>query len=539
MEVESEGSGEPQTGAPIAGKPPEHLGRKPTFKEKVLGTKQIHETEEFVNLVKTGIMRMEFVEDNTSFPMFSIEPSTYREICKPWEDCLVVKLLGKSIGYGALCDKLRTMWKLSGGYEVRDVHHGYFLVKFDNAEDKGRAISGAPWLIYDHYLAVKPWTPDFVAANSRISTTLVWIRIPGLGFQFYNKNILLTLASAVGTPIKVDLNTHDMQRGKYARICVEIDLTKPVLGVVGLEGTWYNIEYEGLHLLCRRCGCYGHLARNCTTPQREENTSPMAAQATNAAAHLQGDAADTSTLRVAVDKGLGAVGQSQMAAEETLDAIGQTAMDTSATPAVTPAAIPAKPAIKCPEHAHGEWLVVEKRKKKLNGNLNVNQKKSAEIKSNFMSASNKGIKQSTGEPIKGTKKGMKSKTAGDKSGTEKIPLLVPLQFTTGSTVHDGNNSHATIVQRKKRMRKESTLNYVATPTVESHSTLTMSAGGTPIFMAADGTRSTVPLVAKGGNRYQMLSQEEDQQEKQPLRKDTMTGPTPFDPGEVKGVRNGP
>lgn len=105
--------------------------------------------------------------------MFSIDPKTKAEICKPFEDCLVVKLLGKSIGYGALCDKLKAMWKMSGGYEVRDVHHGYFLIKFDKKEDKERATSGAPWIIYYHCLVVKPWTPDFVASNSKVSTTVV------------------------------------------------------------------------------------------------------------------------------------------------------------------------------------------------------------------------------------------------------------------------------------------------------------------------------------------------------------------------------
>ncbi|XP_057443792.1 uncharacterized protein LOC130735941 [Lotus japonicus] len=208
---------------------------------------------------------MVYAEGDESFPMFSIDPRTYVEICKLLEDCLVVKLLGKHIGYGALCEKLRVKGKLSGGYEVHDVHHGYFLVNFDKKEDKGRVTSEAPWLIYDHYLAVKPWTPDFVAANSTINTIVVWIRIPGLGFQFYGKNILMTLASAVGTPIKVDLNTTYMHRGKFARICVEIDLNKPVLGVVGLEGTWYNVEYEGLHSLFLKCRYYGHLSRNCTT----------------------------------------------------------------------------------------------------------------------------------------------------------------------------------------------------------------------------------------------------------------------------------
>src|ERR1044072_3421384 len=127
-------------------------------------------------------MRMTLVEGNDFFPMFDFEESVYENICKPWEDCLIVKLLGKQIGYNALCERLKHMWKLSGGYEVRYVHHGYYLLKFDIDEDKKKVIFEAPWMIYDHYLPVKPWTPDFIAADSKISTTMVWIWIPGLGF---------------------------------------------------------------------------------------------------------------------------------------------------------------------------------------------------------------------------------------------------------------------------------------------------------------------------------------------------------------------
>jgi hypothetical protein len=143
-------------------------------------------------------------------------------------------------------------------------------VKFDVAEDRERATVGAPWLIFDHYLSVKPWTPDFVAAHAKIDTTMVWIRISGLGMQFFDESIILTLASGIGRPIRVDMNTVDMYRGRFARVCVEIDLDKPVVGKLCLRDAWYNVEYEGLHLLCSSCGCYGHIARNClvsiTTP---------------------------------------------------------------------------------------------------------------------------------------------------------------------------------------------------------------------------------------------------------------------------------
>ena len=142
-------------------------------------------------------MTLEYVNGNRLFPSFGMSEKAYDQMCKLWHNFLVVRLLVKHIGYGALCEKLRHIWKMSGGYEVRDIHHGYYLVKFDLDEDKEKAISGAPWMIYDHYLSVKPWTPDFVAANSKISTTLVWIRIPGLGFQFYDESVLLTLATGV------------------------------------------------------------------------------------------------------------------------------------------------------------------------------------------------------------------------------------------------------------------------------------------------------------------------------------------------------
>ncbi|XP_057452137.1 uncharacterized protein LOC130743944 [Lotus japonicus] len=324
-------------GGPPAGKPPEPT-RRPTFKEKVLGKETIEKRKQVQNLVDVGIMKKDFIDGNSYFPMFDFkENSVYDEICKPWVNCLVVKLLGKHIGYKALCERLRMLWKPAGGVEVRDLHHGYFLVQFDVLEDTERAMTGAPWMIYDHYLAVKPWTPDFVAANSEISTTAVWIRIPGLGFQFYDESILVTLASAVGTPIRVDMNTVDMQRGKYARVCVEIDLNKPVLGRVGLRGVWYNIEYEGLHLLCSNCGCYGHLARQCTgtpVPQPQTRTQTATTVSPTATATVAATTQDTRQ-------------------GTTLEP------DQQMTEGVDPGVKVAR--INCPESAHGDWMSVTKK----------------------------------------------------------------------------------------------------------------------------------------------------------------------------------
>lgn len=118
-------------------------------------------------------------------------------------------------------------------------------------------------MIFDHYLCVFHWSPEFAAPNARIQKMIVWVRFPGLNLLYYDESVLLGLASVVGRPIKVDQNTLRVERGRFARVCVEIDLSKPVVGKFWLKDHWYRIEYEGLHPICSKCGCYGHLSRNC------------------------------------------------------------------------------------------------------------------------------------------------------------------------------------------------------------------------------------------------------------------------------------
>ncbi|CAN1292677.1 hypothetical protein LINPERPRIM_LOCUS21682 [Linum perenne] len=56
--------------------------------------------------------------------------------------------------------------------------------------------------------------------------------------------------------------TADGERAKYARVCVEIDLSKPLLGRYDIDGTIYKIVYESLETICISCGHYSHLEQN-------------------------------------------------------------------------------------------------------------------------------------------------------------------------------------------------------------------------------------------------------------------------------------
>lgn len=95
---------------------------------------------------------------------------------------------------------------------------------------------------------------------------MVWIRFPNLNLLYYDESFLLSLTTAISNSVRVDSNTLNVEHGRFARICIEINLTKSVVRKFDVNGHWYKVQYEGLHIICASCGCYGRHTRNCSKP---------------------------------------------------------------------------------------------------------------------------------------------------------------------------------------------------------------------------------------------------------------------------------
>lgn len=63
-------------------------------------------------------------------------------------------------------------------------------------------------------------------------------------------------------------------RGKFARVCGEIDLDNPRILFVSVMGHIQLYEYEGLHQICFGCGQYGHKDELCPKLHSENNRVP-------------------------------------------------------------------------------------------------------------------------------------------------------------------------------------------------------------------------------------------------------------------------
>lgn len=61
---------------------------------------------------------------------------------------VVIKLLGRNIGYTALYNKVCALWKPKQGFRLVDAEKRYFFVKFQNKEDLKRVLCDGPWIVY-------------------------------------------------------------------------------------------------------------------------------------------------------------------------------------------------------------------------------------------------------------------------------------------------------------------------------------------------------------------------------------------------------
>ncbi|QHN86867.1 uncharacterized protein DS421_16g550010 [Arachis hypogaea] len=155
------------------------------------------------------------------------------------------------------------MWEKQDSIEVIDLRNNFFLVKFYSQEDLDYALIEGPLRIFYHYLSIKFWKPNFNPIETTIDTVAAWIRLPRLSIEYYEKSILEKIRNVVGRTLKVDSNTADKCPGKFVRLCVELDLTAPLISQYSINGVKYLVEYERIYDIFFSCGIIGHEKANC------------------------------------------------------------------------------------------------------------------------------------------------------------------------------------------------------------------------------------------------------------------------------------
>lgn len=120
-----------------------------------------------------------------------------------------------------------------------------------------------PGFIGEKFLAIKPWESYLKASKATFSFVAVWIRFLELPIEFYDPVVLREVGSAIGPVLRIDSYTASGSRARYARLCVQIDLSKPLITIIRVGHLRQKEMYEGISTLCFCYGRLRHKQENC------------------------------------------------------------------------------------------------------------------------------------------------------------------------------------------------------------------------------------------------------------------------------------
>ncbi|CAN1811456.1 Putative ribonuclease H protein At1g65750 [Linum perenne] len=171
---------------------------------------------------------------NPRCPKILFSDDEVKQFYKPWSKALVVRVLENSFGYLALIRRPEYLWAKGGRIQVSDLSNDFFLVRFSDAEDYQRDAFHGPWKIYDYYITVARWTPNF-NEEEPLRTILTWVRLPKLPIHYFNHIAVNRIGNHIGRTILV--------------VRLGIPLTQDLgqyLGVPILHGRTTKETYQGI-----------------------------------------------------------------------------------------------------------------------------------------------------------------------------------------------------------------------------------------------------------------------------------------------------
>ncbi|KAL4363646.1 hypothetical protein GQ457_04G012640 [Hibiscus cannabinus] len=217
QDVADMGSGESDTQGGAVG--------QPSFKETLLGTQKIGEEIPSITELDVEVKDEDVrIGGGSDLPEIWFSDRVHNAIDAKLAKSMIVRLLGKTIGYRALWNRIHSLWSPTGEISLIDLDNDY---------------------------------------EGHLSHIMVWVRLPNLPYRYYTKSLFRYIASAIGDVVKVDYNTAEGKRGRFARLAIVVDLNKPLVSGIVIDGKRQDIVYEGLPLICFSCGKYGHMKEAC------------------------------------------------------------------------------------------------------------------------------------------------------------------------------------------------------------------------------------------------------------------------------------
>jgi hypothetical protein len=199
----------------------------------------------------------------------NIQPQAVEGLVSRGKYCLEGKLLvDRFVGKDVVRRTLIRGWRPSGRLSFKVLGDNLFLLDFENEGDKCRVLEGRPWLFEDNLFSVENFDGLSTLSKIDFEKAIFWVRMFNVLLPCVSKEVGFQIGTTMGVAEEVDTDVDGVEWGKYLRVRIKLDLTKPLARgrMINLLGKKVMIafQYEKLPRYCLDCGKIWHGVEECT-----------------------------------------------------------------------------------------------------------------------------------------------------------------------------------------------------------------------------------------------------------------------------------
>ncbi|CAI9108928.1 OLC1v1008636C1 [Oldenlandia corymbosa var. corymbosa] len=199
------------------------------------------------------------------YPTLESEDDEFEKLVAPHR----LSLVGK-FSYGRpKIEKIHKVFKkigFNGGYTLGLMNPRHVLIRFEQEDDYQRCWIRTFWNIAGFSMRILKWKLGFRFEEDPLVVP-IWVSLFDLPVEYMYPEVIYSMATAIGKPLKIDKPTLNMTRPFGARFFVEVDLTKefPKSVKIGKKGRKHEhvFTYEHVPFYCSKCCKIGHKEINC------------------------------------------------------------------------------------------------------------------------------------------------------------------------------------------------------------------------------------------------------------------------------------
>lgn len=195
---------------------------------------------------------------------------------KKWMNSVIFYVIGMKPTMAAVYRFIAYQWNTVAKPKVFMHDEGYFIISFANSDDLHEIFYSGPHMFFGKPAIVKIWSPSFNLHDEVLRSVPIWVKLPNLPLNCWSMDSLSRITSVLGVPVCADECTTRQLRISFARVLVDIDVTKPLPKAIWIQDPNGNqveqtVRYEWTPPFCKTCNKVGH---DCLSKKKPEQPRP-------------------------------------------------------------------------------------------------------------------------------------------------------------------------------------------------------------------------------------------------------------------------